>query len=328
MEGGEHTIISKVMQTVDPDVRVLKRFDIDIRHAALKDADPWMRIGENLYRDEWGTVYRDCGPYCEMIGFPLAEIETAAQLDNYRFPDPLDERRFAGLEEQILKRSEDGKYPVMLGGFSESFLGLPSWLMGHQKCYTDLMLNEPLITALLDRLEDYFTRLARETLRRAGHLVQIVKVADDLGTQQGPILSPELYRRLIKPRQSSLYKLIKENTDAKLFLHSCGSVYELIADFIDMGVDILNPVQVSAKNMEPKRLKEEFGDRLVFWGGGCDTQNVLPNGTVEEVRQEVQARIDAFAPGGGFVFCAVHNIQYDVPPENIVAMYDAARHTV
>jgi uroporphyrinogen decarboxylase len=229
------------------------------------------------------------------------------------------------LEEEVKDLYEHSPYAIMLGGFSESFFGLPSWLIGHERFYRDLVTNESFVQAVLDHLEDFFLHLAEEALNRVGHLIQIVKVSDDLGMQSGPILSPDLYRKLIKPRQKSLYAYIKERTDAKLFLHSCGSVYAFIEDFIDNGVDILNPVQVSAVDMQPERLKQEFGDRLAFWGGGCDTQRVLPFGTEEEIEKEVKTRIGQLAPGGGFVFSAVHNIQYDVPPENVVAMYDAAR---
>ncbi|MFQ6067667.1 MAG: uroporphyrinogen decarboxylase family protein, partial [bacterium] len=131
-------------------------------------------------------------------------------------------------------------------------------------------------------------------------------------------------RKLVKPLQRQLFESIKKRTRAKLFYHCCGSVYPFIGDLLEIGIDILNPIQVSAKNMDTKRLKKEFGEELTFWGG-CDTQRVLPFGTPDEVRQEVKKRIDHLAEGGGFVFNSVHNIQADVPPENVVAMFDMAR---
>jgi len=143
--------------------------------------------------------------------------------------------------------------------------------------------------------------------------------------QNGPQLSPALYREVVKPRHNRFYQYIKQHTDAYLFLHTCGSVYTFIPDFIEMGVDILNPVQVSAKDMDTKRLKEEFGKEITFWGGGCDTQKVLPFGTPREVEEEVKRRIEDLAPGGGFVFNQSHNIQAGVPPENIMAMYEAVK---
>jgi uroporphyrinogen decarboxylase len=129
---------------------------------------------------------------------------------------------------------------------------------------------------------------------------------------------------MMKPHYRKLCDWIHTHTDWKVFLHCCGSVYNLIPHFIEAGVDILNPVQTSAANMEPARLKEQSGDRLVFWGGGCDTQSVLGNAKPEEIREHVRERLKIFSPGGGYVFNQIHNIQANVPPENILAMFDAA----
>jgi uroporphyrinogen decarboxylase len=136
------------------------------------------------------------------------------------------------------------------------------------------------------------------------------------------MISPETYRKLVKPAQKRVWQFLKSKTKARLFLHSCGSVRKLIPDFIELGLDILNPVQVAAKDMDPKELKREFGKDLTFWGGGCDTQKVLTFGTPDEVEREVRRRIADFAPGGGFVFNQIHNIQPQVPPENILRMFE------
>jgi uroporphyrinogen decarboxylase len=160
-----------------------------------------------------------------------------------------------------------------------------------------------------------------KTIDVVGEFVQIVEITDDLGMQQSPMISPDLYRRLIKPRQRRMCEFIKSKTDAYIYLHSCGSIAEFIPDFIDIGVDILNPIQVSAQGMDTGKLKRMFGKDLVFWGGGCDTQRVLPFGSPEDVREEVKRRLDDLAPGGGFVFCQVHNIQANIQPQNIMAMY-------
>jgi len=148
--------------------------------------------------------------------------------------------------------------------------------------------------------------------------------ADDSGTQRREFINPDLSAEMLKPHYKKLCSWIHKNTGWKTFLHSCGSVYNLIPHFIDAGVDILNPVQTSAEGMSPERLKSEFGDKLIFWGGGCDTQNVLGRATPEEIRLHVRKRMEIFAKGGGYVFNQVHNIQANVPPENIVAMFDAA----
>ncbi len=148
--------------------------------------------------------------------------------------------------------------------------------------------------------------------------------ADDSGTQRGEFINPDLWAEMIKPHYRRLCDWIHRNTRMKTFLHSCGSIYHLIPHFIEAGIDILNPVQTSAANMDPVRLKQEYGDKIVFWGGGCDTQSVLATATPDEVRAHVQERMKIFAPGGGYVFNQVHNIQADVPAENILAMFDAA----
>jgi uroporphyrinogen decarboxylase len=196
-------------------------------------------------------------------------------------------------------------------------MGLENFLMA--------LLTEP---AFADRLMETITDIYIESCNRylefVGPYIQVFTFWDDLAGQNGWIINPEVYRKRIKPRHKRLVEAIKKKTDAKLFYHSCGATRGLIPDLIDSGFDILNPVQVSAKGMNTKELKAEFGRDIVFWGGGVDTQQVLPFGTPDEVVDEVKRRIDDLAPGGGFVFAAVHNIQAFVPPENIVAAFDTA----
>lgn len=148
--------------------------------------------------------------------------------------------------------------------------------------------------------------------------------ADDSGTQRGEFINPELWVEMIKPHYAKLCNWIHRNTPWKTFLHSCGSIHELIPHMIEAGVDILNPIQTSAANMEPERLKREYGGKVVFWGGGCDTQRVLATATPEEIREHVRQRLSIFKAGGGYIFNQVHNIQPNVPPENVIAMLDAA----
>ncbi len=164
----------------------------------------------------------------------------------------------------------------------------------------------------------------RIQLDAIGEYIQLIQMGDDLGTQTATMLSPELYRRVVKPRHAKQYKYICERSDVHVFLHACGSCYDIMGDLVDEGVEVLNPVQTSAAKMDPRRLKKEFGDKLTFWGGGCDTQQMLPNATPDEIERHVRERIEIFAPGGGYVFNQIHNVQADVPPENVVAMFDAA----
>jgi uroporphyrinogen decarboxylase len=161
-------------------------------------------------------------------------------------------------------------------------------------------------------------------LEIVGDNIDIVMHSDDLGMQNSPMMSPDMYRRFVKPLHQELIGMLKKKAggEVKFLLHSCGSVRALIPDFIDVGVDILNPIQVSAAGMDTAELKKEFGKDMCFCGGGVDTQEILPRGTPEQVRDEVKRRLDDLAPGGGYIFAAVHNIQADVPPENLQAMYE------
>lgn len=325
VRGGEEMIINRMMMTAKPDEEVLRRFRVDTRHVRPRPARDWQKQEDGDYLDEFGIRWRlsPQGYYHEMVGHPLRDA-TIEDLERHPFPDPHDPIRTAGLEEAARELYEHSPYCVVLDAFPEVAFGFPSWLRGHQQFYTDLIADQAFAKALIEKLVGYWKGLATAILGKVGKYVHAVRVADDLGTQVDTIISPELYRKLIKPAQKEIYDHIKSLTDAKILLHSCGSVYKLIDDFIEIGVDCLNPVQVSAVNMESDRLKREFGDRITFWGGGCDTQQVLQFGSPREVEEEVRRRIKDLAPGGGFVFAQVHNIQPGTPPENICTMFDSA----
>ena len=155
-------------------------------------------------------------------------------------------------------------------------------------------------------------------------MVDVIMIGDDLAAQKGPLFRPEFYRRVVKPRHKQLVQYIRSRTKAKIWYHTCGACVEYIPDLLDNGIDILNPVQISASGMEPAGLKARFGDRLSFWGGAIDAQHVLPRASAETVREHVRRNLECWKPGGGYVFNNVHNIQAGVPPENIVALFDAA----
>ena len=176
----------------------------------------------------------------------------------------------------------------------------------------------------MDKTTDIYIESCDHYLDHVGPYIQVFTFWDDVAGQNGWLIRPDLYRKMIKPKERRPVDAVKKKTKAKLFYHSCGATRELIPDLIDLGFDILNPVQVSAKGMDTKKLKADFGRDIVFWGGGVDTQRVLPFGAPHEVADEVKRRIDDLAPGGGFVFAAVHNIQAFVPPENIVTAFDTA----
>ena len=190
---------------------------------------------------------------------------------------------------------------------------------------TDLYLQPENVEKMLDALMEIHLAGLEKICDAVGDIVDIIRLGDDLGENGGPFMDPELYRTLFKPRHTILNQYIKAHSGAHTFLHSCGSIYKLMPDLIDAGFEILNPVQTNANEMDPAVLKKEFGNDVTFWGGGADTRFVLNRGTPDEVKKHVLERLEIFSPGGGYVFNTVHNILPDVPPQNILAMFEAIR---
>lgn len=198
------------------------------------------------------------------------------------------------------------------------------YLRGMENFLCDMYLDETGSRRLLDALLEKYMGSLEKIVNGVGKYIFTLRFVDDLGSQHGPMIDPKKYRSLIKNYHKTMWDFIHCNSDVKVTLHSCGSVYEYIPDLIEAGVDILNPIQTSARNMDPERLKEEFGDYLVFWGGGCDTQTVLPKASAAEIKAHVKERVEVLADGGGMIFSQIHNIQPDVSPENVIAMLQAA----
>ena len=313
---------------VDPPEELLEEFQIDTRYVRIGRPQRFkVQIdADNSYLDEWGTRWRkpESSLYWDPVDWPLknAAIE---DLETYAWPDPNDPGRTEGLRERARQLREETDYAIVadmpvLGVFETAGV----CLRGIERFMMDLVLDKPFAEALLNKLVDLHVELYGRYLAAVGEYIDVIVVSDDLGGEHAPLISPEIYREMVKPAQKRLWQFIKSRTKAYLFMHTCGSVYRLIPDLIELGVDTLNPIQVAAKDMDTKRLKKEFGDRLAFWGG-VDTQKVLPYGSPQDVEEEVKKRIADLAPGGGYILTAVHNIQAGVNPENICTMYDAAR---
>lgn len=264
----------------------------------------------------------DSSLYFTRIFHPLAGLTTPEEL--LAVPRPLvTDEELALLQMQAKNLFENTEFAIMAnfgGNIHEAAQSLRGWA----QFMLDLAVGGAFVEDLIEGIVE--TQLANLSLylEAVGDYVQIIQFGDDLGTQDRPQMSREMYQQYLKPGHSRLYQHVHANSDCAVFLHSCGSIYPLIPDLIEAGVDILNPVQTSAKDMDPRNLKAEFGDQITFWGGGCDTQQVLPNASPEQIKKHVSEQAEIFAPGGGFVFNQIHNIQADVPPENIVAMFDAA----
>jgi len=346
MNGGRTRMYDLGQQLAEPEREILETVGADVLPLLISEAKSWKKSllpdgspcevpeefspevlsdGSRVLRDGEGHITAKMpkdGYYFDGVYHPLADVRTIEELEEQDFYGPLDEETLHDLHDRARHLYETTDYAVMLNGAGAIY----EWaqgLRGWDSFMMDLAGDPEFAGLLLDRLVDASIKRLSQILPVVEGYVQVIQIGDDLGMQDGPQLSPALYRAVVKPRHKRLCQYIKQHTSAYLFLHTCGSVYQFIPDFIEMGVDVLNPVQVSARDMDTSRLKREFGRDISFWGGGCDTQHVLPFGTPEEVRDEVRGRIGDLASGGGFVFTQVHNIQAGVSPENVMAMYEA-----
>lgn len=287
-----------------------------------------------LFTDELGIGWRmpvSGGHYFDMVTHPLEEAESVEDLDRYVMPAGDDPSRFTGMKERADFYVNEEKRAYILGRHNAGIWELALWTSGFEKFFCDMMVEKEFSHALMRKITDYKLDYWGRALDEVGANVLVVSEADDLATQNSQLVSPELYREMVSPYHKELFSFIRERArkngaeEIYIFYHTCGSMLPFADMLYEEGVNILNPVQVSAKDMGSARLKKELGSRFSFWGGGVDTQHVLPRGTPAQVKDEVRRRIDDLAPGGGFIFSTVHNVQSDVPPENYMAMWEALR---
>ena len=331
--GKEVRLCEIIQQLAAIDEDIALKLNIDTRGVLLGAAADlyYLNMGKEeqyeTFEDPFGVKWVKPvkgGLYFDMRVHPLSGEVRLAEIENYPWPELSNPILIEAMRDEAERISRDTDAAIVLAAGDAGIFERSQWVRGFTGFLTDLIVNPSLATSLLDILTDMHIRYWDSALDAMGDLVQVVVEADDLGMQDRPLISPKLYRRHIKPRHKRLFSFIKQKApNVYIFFHCCGSIYDLIPDLIDVGIDILNPVQVSAAKMDTKRLKREFGSALTFWGGGIDTQRILPWGTPMEVRDEVRKRLDDLAPGGGYVFSSVHNIQADVPPENIIAMWEA-----
>lgn len=306
-----------------PDDSVLDYFDVDTRSIYFDETAPWQENPDGTFTDMWGIGYRlnPDGYYYNMCAHPLQDAEEIADIENYSFPEP-NEHMLVGLEQRVERYADKC---LVLEGMREVLFGLPAWLRGSVNFYMDLVSDDGMADALLEKLADYHIRRIDFVMDRIGDKIDVFKLADDLGTQTSLILSPDTYREKIKPHHARLISHLKSKWDVKVLFHVCGAIRPILGDLIEIGVDAINPVQISADGMDPASLKKEFGNNLTFWGGGVDTQHILGTATPAEVKADVKKNMQLLRPGGGFVFTQVHNIMPNVPLENVLAMYEAFR---
>ena len=322
----ETVLLSRAMQYAKIEEEVLVRFGSDGRALVPHPFPSTLsrEISDTKFVDAWGIAWelKDGTPYYEVVNSPLRGM-TTDELGSYPWPDLAHPDRFDGLSDEARALHYDTSYAIvarsLVAPFEQAFLlrGLDAWMI-------DLVADPDFADALLRKVTDLMLAGVLRLLSEAGQYIDVLVMGDDLGTQYSTLMSPATYRRMIKPYHAELIAAIKSRTKAKIFFHSDGNVYPLVGDLIDIGVDILNPVQVSAGDMgDTGRLKREFGDRLSFCGA-IDTQWALPFGTPDDVRREVRRRVNDLAPGGGYICAAVHCIQPDVPPENVCTMFQEA----
>ncbi len=313
-----------LLQRLEVDTRGL--WPLTTRNGPVEETDDGTH---RSHEDEWGLTYRiprEGAPWYDLAGSPLAGGSlTRERIDAHRWPRGDDPRLVAGLREEALAHRNAG-HAVVLKSLCAGLFEMAQRLRGMEAFLMDLVESPGEAERLLDRVLEVKLDYWRAALAAVGDLVDVVAEGDDYGTQQSMLVSPATFRSVFKPRLAALVGAMKRGApDAFVFFHSCGSVRKILPDFIEIGVDALNPVQTTAAGMEPVALKRDFGRDVAFWGGGVDTQGVLPRGTPAEVRADVRRHVDALAPGGGFVFCTVHNVQADVPPENVLAMVEEMR---
>jgi uroporphyrinogen decarboxylase len=315
---------------VFPDRKLLEAFGTDCTPVYANPGGDWtfeIREDENFeyFTNEWGIVLRKPkdGYFFDMLECPLQAAADLEEVKKYRWPDPEDPARIRGLKEKVKKLKGQKDWALILfnpiGGTHEHSY----FLRGLDQLLMDLIINPDIADYLAARVSEWSSAYFTYILQEIGEDIDIVQVGDDLGSTNGLLFSREMYLKYYKKREKALIDSIKKVSDAFIYFHNCGSIREVIPDMIDIGVDILNPVQIQANNMDSSDLKRDFGKDLTFWGGGCDPR-VLTTGTPDDVEKEVRRRIEDFSEDGGFVFASVHNIQANDPPENIIAMYETA----
>jgi uroporphyrinogen decarboxylase len=321
--GSETGYMKRKSRSALLDERIAVRLHTDTRPLLVGGPDGWhdLYFQDGSFQDEFGVIWRRAGDgHYAPTGNPLRGA-TLADLDAFSWPDPRNPGRTRGLRERARQIHEDTDYAIILS-LPVGFVHLSQYLRGYEQWLMDVVLNPDLLNRLMDQALDWWLALADSVLGEVGPYVDVVAFGDDVAFHDRPIVDLVRYRTLFKPRHQQMVDLIKNKSGAKVLYHCCGAVKSLVEEFIDIGVDALNPVQVSSASMDTAELQTAFGGRICFWGG-IDTGRVLPMGSPEDVRAEVQQRIRDLHHSGGYVLAPVHNIQEDVPPENILAMTDA-----
>ena len=328
LDPGPTRLLSRRSNIAAVDDEILRRLDVDCRgiRPPGPDSRPEQDLPDGSIIDNWGVTWAKPAKGHYYVKKPVFTGDlTANTLSQYDWPNPDDPGYVRGLRARAQALHEETDYfvvldlPVSFGHQAQFMRGYDNWLM-------DLADNMSGAEALADAILDVWIATSRNMLRACSTYIDGIYCADDIAFQHGPMMRHEMFLTYLKPRLKRIFDMIREESDAKIIFHSCGSVVSVLPDLIEIGIDCLNPVQVSADGMDTAFLKKEYGTDLAFWGA-VDTQHVLSFGTPDDVREEVRRRVHELADGGGYVVASVHNIQAEVPPENIVAMVEAT-HTL
>ena len=325
---GKGEKLSELFRVARLDENVLRFLESDCRPFVLGSRTNWKPPPSEpgTLIDEFGITWKQVpyssGFYWEVVQHPLAEA-TLDDVDNYAWPSTEDPGFTVGLAEAAKSLYEETDFAIVADSGYQN-IWEPAYLMrGFSRMLTDLLVNPEIASSIMTKILEINISITGQFLDAVGPYIQVIRTSDDLASQENVMFPPDTYRRMLKPLHKKFFDFIKTKTKAKIFFHSCGNIAPLIGDLAEIGVDIINPVQVSALG-DTAELKSIFGEKVVFWGG-VDTQKILPHGTVEEVEAEVHQRIKDLAPRGGFVLASVHNMQPDVPPQNIIAMAKAVK---
>jgi uroporphyrinogen decarboxylase len=324
-------------QIVFPCEELLKRFKIDTRYISPYGGVIKVENMDVEYCGKYVGVFDQFGVfwgnnaqkkiddilYYDPVIHPLAEFKTVKEIENYDWPDGTDLTPFRGFREKV-KELYDRTEFALIAPTSGCVFEYTTFLFGFTKALKYLRTKPELIIATMKKLLKYWTEYSLTFLNEVGSYLEVICVNGDLAEQQGPLMNLDTYERIIKPIEKELSDAIHDFMDIKINYHCCGSIPMFIPHFIDIKYDAVNPVQISAYDMEPCSLKDRFGKKITFWGGLCNTQHTLPFGTPKQIREEVKLNLKCFKPGGGYIASNVHNITAEVPPQNIVAMFDAA----
>lgn len=323
-------VVTQMAETGEDVINLLK---VDVKNVGplvpessrLKDLG---RQGEyHFIEDEWGMQWRmpvRGGHYYDLVKSPLAHVETIRDVEAYPWPDALDPFRYSRLKQEADYIVNVEQRAYVLGRMSSGMWEHAMWMTGYEKFMTDMYMNPGVVQAIMEKILEIKMQYWERALEAVGENAMVASCADDLGTQTGLLISLDMYKEQIWPFHKRLFEFIKSKAAGKIriFFHNDGAIMETIPLLIEAGVDILNPFQVNCTGMDTAKFKKLYGNDITIWGGSCDTQHVLPYGTVQEVKDETKRRIDDLAPGGGFIFAPIHVIQNGVPPENIMAWWE------